>query len=271
MGSLIVGNLRANLPIIPVIRTVDLRLPDSVGHAPQPGQDEEEVRLRRVGLPSEEGGHHAQVDESAADKDGHPPDVLDDEAEAEGADGVADAVDDQDVAEVLHPIGAGHVALEKASRFETSLKKPFFSSESSSHSGEVRSEESLLDSGPERERDDEQLVGLLQVLEGGHQQLHPGHLALFLVALILTVPAAEKNSLKNVLYTVHHELFVAGRLTYRPSTVHYVVFFAKSRFGKTHPDIAKNISNYPRFSEKKTLYPTSVKTLPIEGSMTCDL
>ena len=91
--------------------TVDLRLPHGVCHTPQPGQDEEEVGLLRVWLPGVEGSHHAKVDDGAKDEDGNAPNVLDEESKAEGADGVTDAINDQDVAEVLHTIGAAHVTL----------------------------------------------------------------------------------------------------------------------------------------------------------------
>ena len=95
-----------------VALTVDLRLPDSIGHAPEGGQDVEEVGLVGVGGPIEEDDDDGGVDEHAKDEDGHAPHVLDDEAEAEGAERVGGAVCHQDEAHVLHAVRAGDVALE---------------------------------------------------------------------------------------------------------------------------------------------------------------
>ena len=92
--------------------TVDLGLPDRVGHAPEGGQDVEEVGLLGVRRPREEDDDDGGVDEHAKDEDGHAPHVLDDEAEAEGAEGVGGAVGHQDEAHVLHAVRAGDVALK---------------------------------------------------------------------------------------------------------------------------------------------------------------
>ena len=88
------------------VLTVDLRLPDRVGHAPERGQDVEEVGLVRVWRPREEDDNDGGVDEHAKDKDGHSADVLDDKAEAEGAERIGGAVRHQDKAHVLHAVGA---------------------------------------------------------------------------------------------------------------------------------------------------------------------
>ena len=61
------------------------------------------------------------------------------------------------------------------------------------YGSEIGPEESLLDAGPEGQRDDEDLVGLFDVLERGHEQLLAGQLHLAVVALILTISEKEKN------------------------------------------------------------------------------
>ena len=94
------------------VLTIDLRLPDRVGHAPEGGQDVEEVGLVRVRRPREEHNDDGGVDEHAKDEDGHSPHVLDDKAEAEGAQRVGGPVRHQDEAHVLHAVRAGDVALE---------------------------------------------------------------------------------------------------------------------------------------------------------------
>ena len=52
----------------------------------------------------------------------------------------------------------------------------------------VAAEEALLDPRPEGEGDDEDLVGLLHVLEGGDQQLAAAQLLLALGPLVLSEP-----------------------------------------------------------------------------------
>ena len=91
--------------------TVDLGLPDSVGDAPQTGQDKEDVLLVGVGRPLEEDDDHDDIDDGAADEDGGAAHVLDEGAEAQRADGVASAVADEHVADVLHTERAGDKAL----------------------------------------------------------------------------------------------------------------------------------------------------------------
>jgi len=94
--------------------TVDLRLPNGVGHAPEGGHQVEDRHLVGVaGGPIEEEDDHADVDQCAHDEDGHAAHLLDDEAEAEGAEGIAHAVDDQHVADDVHSVGAGNVTLKE--------------------------------------------------------------------------------------------------------------------------------------------------------------
>ena len=92
--------------------TIYLRLPDRVGHAPECGQNIEKVGLVRVRRPRKEDDDDDAVDEHAKDEDGHSAHVLDDKAEAEGAERVGGPVGHQDEAHVLHAVSAGDVALE---------------------------------------------------------------------------------------------------------------------------------------------------------------
>ena len=153
--------------------TVNLRLPDGVCHTPEAGQDVEDVRLLRVGRPREEDGDAGDVDECAHEEDGHAADLLDDVAEAEGANGIANAEHDDDVADVLNSVGARDVA-----------------------GGEVGAEEALFDARPKGQRDDEDLVGVLQVVEGGKKQRHA---ALLLLTLVLAISGRQGEKKKKVL------------------------------------------------------------------------
>ena len=86
--------------------TIDLSLPHRVGHAPEGGQQEEGPALVGVGHPREEVGDDRGVDGGAEDEDGQAAQVPDQDAEAEGAGRVGDAVGDQDEAYVLHAVRA---------------------------------------------------------------------------------------------------------------------------------------------------------------------
>ena len=57
-----------------------------------------------------------------------------------------------------------------------------------SYGGKVSSEEALLDAGPEGEGDDQDLVELGAVLEGGHEQLESGQLFLAFIPFVLAIP-----------------------------------------------------------------------------------
>ena len=97
--------------------TIDLSLPHRVSHAPEGGQHKERPALVGVGHPREEVGDDCRVDGGAEDKDGQAAQVLDHDAEAEGAGRVGDAVGDQDEAHVLHAVPAAVVE---------STSEPFF-------------------------------------------------------------------------------------------------------------------------------------------------
>ena len=97
--------------------TIDLSLPHRVSHAPEGGQHKERPALVGVGHPREEVGDDCRVDGGTEDKDGQAAQVLDHDAEAEGAGRVGDAVGDQDEAHVLHAVPAAVVE---------STSEPFF-------------------------------------------------------------------------------------------------------------------------------------------------
>ena len=82
--------------------TIDLGLPDRIGHPPQGCQDEKQVGHVGVGGPLKEHNDAKNVEDGAAHKDGHPPHVLDEVAEGGGAEGVNHTVGDEDVAHVAH-------------------------------------------------------------------------------------------------------------------------------------------------------------------------
>ena len=92
--------------------TVDLSLPNGIRNAPKSGHDIKYVVFLRVWHPRVEHEDADQVDDGAHEEDGHAANLLDDETEAEGADGVAHAEHDDHPAEVLHSVSAANVGLK---------------------------------------------------------------------------------------------------------------------------------------------------------------
>ncbi len=171
--------------LLPPSLTVDLRLPDRVCDAPEPGQEEEDVALVGVGRPHEKDDHDGIVDGGSEEEDGHATDVVDDLAEGKGEEGVVDGVGDEDEAHHLDPIGAGDEALVFGRYVHRLVKQSLKNYLFLSYGSEVRVLESLLQTRPDGDRDDKQLVRVLEVPQGRRHQLEPSQLPFRLRSLRL--------------------------------------------------------------------------------------
>ncbi len=98
-------SLRANTVVLFGL-TINLRLPDCVGRAPQPRQDVEDVAAVGVRLPREHHGEDGRVDDGAGHEDGDAAGYLHEGAEAQREGRVAHAVRDQHEAHVVHAVSA---------------------------------------------------------------------------------------------------------------------------------------------------------------------
>ena len=95
------------------VHTVDLSLPNGVGHSPQEPDEEEDPDLVRARPPEEQDGDGAEVDGGAEGEDGRAAaDEAHDGAEGGGEDGVGETVADQDVADLGDAPRARYVALQ---------------------------------------------------------------------------------------------------------------------------------------------------------------
>ena len=92
--------------------TINLSLPNSVGHPPQCRNDEEDVVIVRVWHPVEEDSDDDDVEASSKDKNWNPSKDLDDGAKSHGEDGIKHAVGDHHVADVVHTPTASDVSLQ---------------------------------------------------------------------------------------------------------------------------------------------------------------
>ena len=103
-GLLVVGEENS-------VESVDLSLPDGVSCPPQPGQDVDHGHLVPGRAPGEHHDDDQDVDDGAQDEDWGPSDLLDDKTEPDRGSGVTNTKHDQNSANNVNTVGAGHKAL----------------------------------------------------------------------------------------------------------------------------------------------------------------
>ena len=121
-GGLFIGRKEAT------IESIDLSLPDSVSQAPEPGQDVDNIHLDRghvmsllmlrigylgdPGCPGEHDDDDGNVHEGSEHEQSRPSHQLDDVAAGEGEGGIAHSKHNDNTADDVSSVGAGHETLE---------------------------------------------------------------------------------------------------------------------------------------------------------------
>ena len=157
-GLLVVGKEAA-------IEGVDLGLPDRVTNSPEGGKEVDNSKCALGRGPRQHHNDHQGIEACTQDEDGHPSDFLDDESKADGGKCVTNSEKDQNSSNCVDAISTCHKSLQNGRK----VMNRFFFTSIDTHSGEISSEESLLDARPKGERDDEQLLLPDHVPEGGHK------------------------------------------------------------------------------------------------------
>ena len=96
--------------------TINLCLPNSIRHTPQPGQHEEYGPVVRVRTPVYESHNDAEIDDSTRSEDGYTTHHFHHRTEVDGTQGVTHSVTDHHVAHHVHAQSARYICLSGIKR-----------------------------------------------------------------------------------------------------------------------------------------------------------
>ena len=147
------------------IEGIDLGLPDGVAASPEGGEGVNYWQSFCSGGPGEHCCQTSYIDERSKEKDRQTTSSLGDKAGGDGGECIGGSVGDQNFTQSGQTKGTGYKSL--------SQKELNMMVRLSTYSSEFSIKESLLNSGPEGDGYDEQLLLADHLFEGGHQQLHP--------------------------------------------------------------------------------------------------
>jgi hypothetical protein len=143
-------------------------LPATVCDSPQASENEQHPELILPRHPDDHRDNQRIVNQGSEDQTVHTTDVLRYVSESETAQRVAHAEHDHDQADVFHADGTRDKALERSQQM-TELDP---SSGDVTYFGELRTDIGLLQTRPEREWNEQELVWILEMLECRSQMMN---------------------------------------------------------------------------------------------------
>lgn len=91
--------------------TINLSLPDCICYSPESSYDKNHIFFIKIWRPQELCGDHGEVDYGPEQKDGDATNTVDYEAKQKAANGVANAVDDENQSHGLYSKSTSHETL----------------------------------------------------------------------------------------------------------------------------------------------------------------